>query len=310
MRGSAPFPRQHDRAALDRQNQPVETTLTLKTDSCRIQESRALGLTRIRMPRPPRNRTGRSRPAGPYKHGAIPVIGLIGAIGAGKSRVAALLAGSGAFVIDADVVGHALLDQRPVRERVVAQFGARVLERPAAPDDPARVDRRALGTIVFSDPAALRRLESIVHPRMRRTFERAIARTVRRGQARAVVLDAAILFEAGWHTLCDRIVLIDAPREQRLERLAAARGWGEQTLARREAAQWPLERKRALADTVIVNDSSIESLEARVHSLADAVFPPSRLASVRSPGGSALPPGPRAAAGSGPDHPADSPWSP
>ena len=81
------------------------------------------------------------------------------------------------------------------------------------------------GTIVFGQPGALRRLEAILHPRMCRTFERAIARTVRRGQARAVVLDAAILLEAGWNTLCDRIVFVDAPRDQRLARLSAARGW-------------------------------------------------------------------------------------
>ena len=262
------------------------------------------------MPRPPRNRTGPFRPAGRYKHGAIPVIGLMGTIGAGKSRVAALLAASGAFVIDADLVGHALLDQRPVRELVVAQFGPAILVPSGSPDEPPRIDRRALGAIVFARPEALRQLEAILHPRMRRTFERAIARTVRRGQARAVVLDAAILLEAGWHTLCDRIVLVDAPREQRLARLAAARGWSEQTLAGREAAQWPLERKRALADAVVSNDSGIQPLEEHVRRLATAILPPARLASARSSGGGAKPPGPRAAAGSGPDRPADAPWRP
>ena len=133
---------------------------------------------------------------------------------------------------------------------------------------PPRIDRGALGAIVFSDPAALKQLEAILHPRMRRTFERAIARTVRRGRAQAVVLDAAILLEAGWHTLCDQIVLVDASREQRLARLEAARGWSEETLATREAAQWPLERKHAAADVVVLNDSGIESLEEQVRRLA------------------------------------------
>jgi len=238
------------------------------------------------------------------------VIGVIGAIGAGKSRVAALLACWGAFVIDADAVGHALLDQRPVREQVVAQFGSAILDPSSAPDEPPQIDRRALGAIVFSKPEALRQLEAILHPRMRRTFERAIARTVRRGRARAVVLDAAILLEAGWHTLCDRIVLVDAPREQRLARLAAARGWSEQTLAGREAAQWPLERKRAQADAVVVNDSGTLPLEEHVRRLAAAIFPPSRLASVRSSGGGTRPLVPRAAASSGPDQPADASWRP
>ena len=260
------------------------------------------------MPRPPRNRIARPvRPAGPYKHGPIPVIGLVGAIGAGKSRVADMLGRSGAFVIDADLVGHALLDQRPVRELVVGQFGAGILDRSGAPDDAPRIDRHALGAIVFTDPAALRKLEAVLHPRMRRTFERAIARTVRRGQARAVVLDAAILFEAGWHALCDRIVLVDAPRDQRVARLSAARGWSEPTLAGREAVQWPLERKHALADAVVTNDSGIEPLEDHVRRLAAALFPPSRPGTTRSTTGSAVPPGSRAAASPGPDLPADAP---
>jgi dephospho-CoA kinase len=260
------------------------------------------------MPRPSRKRIGRPRPqprpAGPWKYGPIPVIGLIGGIGAGKSRVAALLAEAGAAVIDADVVGHALLDQRPVRELVTARFGPQVLaprEPAAEPEteagtgtdaeaeanseanaDAVRVDRRVLGAIVFSDPAALRQLESILHPRMRRTFERAIARTVRRGQARAVVLDAAILLEAGWDTLCDRVVFVEASADRRLARLAAARGWTAETLAKREAAQWPLERKFSRADRVIVNDhdhdqdqeldSGPGSLHEQVRRLTAALF--------------------------------------
>jgi dephospho-CoA kinase len=236
------------------------------------------------------------------------VIGLTGGIGAGKSRVAALLGAQGAFVIDADAVGHALLDQRPVRERVVAQFGSRVLTPTDAPGDAPRIDRRALGAIVFADPAALRQLEVILHPRMRRTFERAIARVVRRGRARAIVLDAAILFEANWNTLCDTTVLVDAPRDQRLERLAQSRGWTEATLAAREAAQWPLERKRALADTVVLNDSGTEHIEEQVRRLGAAILPSSRAASAPSPGATAAPLGPHAAAGSGSSRTADTPW--
>jgi dephospho-CoA kinase len=206
----------------------------------------------------------------------VAVIGLIGGIGAGKSRVAALLAESGAKLIDADVVGHALLDQRPVRDEVVARFGPDVLDRAGADAGaPPRIDRRALGAIVFADPAALRRLEAILHPRMRRTFERAIAREARRGQGPGcVVLDAAILLEAGWDALCDRIVFVDAPREVRLARLAEARGWTAAMLADREAAQWPLDRKRARADVVVVNDDGIEPLAEQVRRLAAPFLPP------------------------------------
>src|SRR4051794_3481849 len=150
------------------------------------------------MSRPPRQRTGPARPRGPWKHGPIPVLGLIGGIGGGKSRGAAMLAEEGGVVIDADSVGHALLDQRPGRDLVVARFGPQILapsgeaEAEAAtdgsPSPPPAIDRRTLGAIVFKQPSALRQLEAILHPRMRRTFERAIARTVRRGQARCVVI--------------------------------------------------------------------------------------------------------------------------
>lgn len=210
------------------------------------------------------SRSRRAETRGPWKHGAVPVIGLIGGIGAGKSQVAALLAGRGAQVLDADAIGHALLDQRPVRDQVIARFGPTILAPPAGPDAPPAIDRRALATIVFARPEALAALEAIVHPKMRRTFERAIARAQRLQRARAVVLDAAILMEKGWNTLCDSVVYVDAPRPIRLERLARQRGWTEETLQVREAAQWPPEKKRALADAVISNDAGPDELETRV----------------------------------------------
>jgi dephospho-CoA kinase len=205
---------------------------------------------------------------GPWKNGPIPVIGVVGGIGSGKSAVAAAFEGLGAFVIDADKVGHALLDQRPVREQVVARFGPQVLAAATEGEgdgdgDPApRIDRRLLGAIVFADPLALKRLEAILHPKMRRTFEKAIGRVVRRGKARAVVLDAAILYEAGWDSLCDLVVFVDAPRDQRLARLSAERGWDEAALSAREAAQMPLDAKRARADVVISNTEGLNELQA------------------------------------------------
>jgi dephospho-CoA kinase len=214
------------------------------------------------------------RVAGPWKHGSIPVIGLVGGIGAGKSRVAATLARQGAWVLDADAIGHALLDQPPARSEVVRRFGAEILAPASGPDQPRTVDRKALGTIVFGDPSARRDLEAILHPRMRRTFERAIARVARGGRHSAVVLDAAVLFEAHWDSLCDRVVFVDAPREQRLARLAASRDWSAEELAARESAQLPLAEKRARADLVLTNDASPESLDERTALLWREHFEP------------------------------------
>jgi dephospho-CoA kinase len=227
----------------------------------------------------PRNRP--SRPKGPWKNGEIPVIGIIGEIGGGKSRVAAIMAERGALVLDADAVGHALLTQRPVREEVVARFGTAILAPSTDPEGPSLIDRRALGAIVFAQPALLGDLETILHPRMRGTFERAIARSQRQGKVSAVVLDAAILFEAGWDSLCDLVLYVDAPRRQRLARLVETRGWTEEMLSARERAQSSAEVKRRQADAVIVNDAGLDRLTAEVNR-----FWETRIAAAAGRGGS------------------------
>ena len=226
---------------------------------------------RLTMSRPTRRSDVPGRPVrrprgarGPWQFGPIPVIGLVGGIGAGKSLAAAALAARGAFVIDADTVGHALLEQPPARQRILKRFGEEILGPEPGDGSPRPIDRRALGAIVFDDPSARRDLERILHPRMRRTFERAIARTVRKGRHTAVVLDAAVLFEAGWDDLCDVVFFVDAPRELRLRRLAAARGWTAEALAAREAAQHPLDEKKARADAVLPNTGPPEDLAAAV----------------------------------------------
>lgn len=230
---------------------------------------------------PPRTRRPigpiKSKPSGPWKHGAIPVIGLVGGIGSGKSEAAARLAALGAFVIDADTVGHALLDQRPVREQVVEAFGANILE-PAGSDEDlaARIDRRVLAAIVFKDAAALKTLEAILHPRMRHTFEKAIARVARQGQATAVVLDAAVLFEARWDGLCDHVLFLDAPRELRLARLKEQRGWDEGRLTEREAAQGPLDRKKERASLVVFNSGTTDELSVAIELALKALRPTPR----------------------------------
>jgi dephospho-CoA kinase len=192
------------------------------------------------------------------------VIGVVGGIGAGKSLVSAGLEKRGAFLIDADRVGHALLEQRPCRDLVAERFGEAVLVAGEGSEGAPTVDRKALGRLVFSDEAAKRDLERILHPRMRKTFERAIYRTIRQGRHPAVVLDAAVLFEAGWDSLCDLVVFVDAPRAQRLARLESSRNWTSADLEAREAAQWPLARKQARANLVMTNTGTPEELDEAV----------------------------------------------
>jgi dephospho-CoA kinase len=212
------------------------------------------------------------RALGQFRHGLLPVVGLIGDIGGGKSEVAGLFKERGAVVIDADAVGHELLKDPGVLHQIVERFGPGVLVRTGGgePGLTPAIDRKALGAIVFNDPAARHALEAILHPRMRAWFraiiiERELAENG--GEGRLIVLDAAILLEAGWDDLCDRIVFVDAPREERMRRVQEQRGWSREALEARERAQWPADEKRVRADVVINNDSGLESLRRAVEQI-------------------------------------------
>jgi dephospho-CoA kinase len=184
----------------------------------------------------------------------IPVIGLTGAIGAGKSAVAAALRDLGAVVHDADKEVSKLLDA----PEIIARIG-----RDVAPEAvrAGALDRRALASAVFDDAERRARLEAILHPPVIRAAERLIANPP--AGARAVVLDAPLLLEAGMDRLCDAVWFVNAPREARLARVRE-RGWDEAELDRRAAAQMSLVDKRARASLVIENDGSLEQLRSAV----------------------------------------------
>jgi dephospho-CoA kinase len=186
---------------------------------------------------------------------SIPVIGIVGSIGSGKSALARELAARlGGMHLDADRFGHELLLDRSVIEAIRAAFGPSVL------NGDGQVDRRALARQVFGESTAQgqgrKRLETILHPRIRAAITKRIDEEAARGRVSIVLLDAAVLLEAGWEGDCDALLCVDAPREQRLERVAS-RGWDEDELARREATQLSLEEKRRRADVVIENSGDL-----------------------------------------------------
>jgi dephospho-CoA kinase len=209
-----------------------------------------------------------------WKNGRFPVVGVVGGIGGGKTAVAQGLAARGAIVIVADRVGHEILDQPAMCQRVIERFGSQVANADGAPGPP-RIDRRALGKIVFADPAARADLEHILHPLMRRQFEELIAsNSTAATLPLCVALDAAVLFEAGWNDLCDRVVFVDAPRAERLRRVSLSRGWTDEMLAARENAQWPVEEKRRRADFVIDNDAGEDHLDREIDRLVASLRNP------------------------------------
>ena len=187
------------------------------------------------------------------------IIGLTGGIGAGKSTVATILAELGARVIDADRVGHDVY--RPGSEgfrRVVDAFGPGIV----APD--GTIDRRALGAIVFADPTALARLNAIVHPLIAAELTSRLAAVRDEGYTGPIVIEAAVLLEAGWRALVDRLWVVTVRRETAIARVASARGLGRAEIARRIEAQLADAERRRAADLVIENDGSPAELRAQV----------------------------------------------
>ncbi len=191
----------------------------------------------------------------------LPVLGLIGAMGAGKSTAARCFARRGAHAVDCDRLGHVALGEPAVLARLVERWGNRILHVDGAPN------RRAIGAIVFADGEERRWLEGVVFPAIGARVSVEMAKAVDDPAVRFVVLDAAVLLEAGWGDRCDRIVYVDAPEALRRERVLVRSGWSEAELARREAAQWPAEVRMARADAVIANGGAEVDLQACVDRL-------------------------------------------
>jgi len=202
----------------------------------------------------------------PIPVAAIVVIGIVGGIGSGKSSVARWVATRHpeVLLINGDEAGHEILTLKSAQDSIREQFGNLVF------DAAGQIDRRVLGQIVFGSgdkqQAARRELERIVHPRIREIFEKRIAAAAAI-EKRAVLLDAAVLFEAGWNDLCDAVVFIDVPRSERLARLRAGRGWDEQEVERRESSQISLESKRTQCQFVIANAHAIDDAGRQLEEL-------------------------------------------
>ncbi len=188
-------------------------------------------------------------------------IGLTGGIASGKSRVGRLLAARGLPVLDADVYAReALAPGSAGTLAVLDHYGQRVAAADATGETVA-LDRAALGRLVFGDAAELRWLEALVHPLVRQRFAVELERL---REAPAVVLVIPLLFEAGLEHLCSEVWLVDCDEAQQLRRLIRRDQLGEAEARARIAAQWPLARKRLLADVVIDNRSGREVLAQKV----------------------------------------------
>jgi dephospho-CoA kinase len=187
-----------------------------------------------------------------------PIVGLTGGIGSGKSTVATMLGDLGAVVIDADKVGHDVY--RPGTEgfrRVVDAFGAEIVAADGT------IDRARLGARVFADRAELARLNALVHPLIGDEIRRRMQAAAGEHPGRPIVVEAAIMMEAGW-SFFDQVWVVVVRPETAVARVTASRGLSADDVERRIAAQLSNEERERRADVVIRNDGSLDELRAQV----------------------------------------------
>jgi len=199
----------------------------------------------------------------PKSHtGGPTVVGIVGGVASGKSTVARLLAECGARVVDADAVGHRVLELPAVRQALAEAFGDGIL----APD--GRVARDRLAEAVFGRPEHVEKLNAIVHPSILAEIRSEVARLKEEGGVPLIVLDAPLLMETQLDSeLCQALLFVEAPAELRLRRAQDGRRMSADQFRGREQAQLPEEEKKRRAQYEVTNAGSLEGLKKRLERL-------------------------------------------
>ena len=191
----------------------------------------------------------------------MPLIALTGGIASGKSTVARRFAELGAVVVDADALSREVVEPgEPALDAIRAAFGERVLQADG------RLDRPALGAIVFADPSARHRLNDIVHPAVVRRSHDLFRAALQRDPGGVVVYDVPLIDARGVGEF-ERIVVTDAPVEARVARLVELRGMSEEDARARIAAQLDDDARRALATDLIDTSGTLEHTLAQTDEL-------------------------------------------
>jgi len=194
------------------------------------------------------------------------IYGVLGGIASGKSEAARLLAGPDGVVLSADALAHEALNTPEVQAQLVAELG------PQAVGTDGKSDRRWIAERVFEHPAQRALLESWIHPLVRERITAEMASARARGAER-IVLDVPLLLENdaehGYVADCDVLIFVEVSQQERERRAQALRGWAAGDIARREAAQLPLEEKRRRADIVVSNEGTLAELEAAIRNILD-----------------------------------------
>ena len=194
------------------------------------------------------------------------VIGIVGGIGSGKSFVADLFGELGCFVSKSDEHVREAYLRPEVIKQVREWWGDSVLTPAGA------VDRAAIARLVFSDSAQLKRLEGLLHPLVEEIRNAASSKALENLQIKAIVWDTPLLYEVGLDKQCDAVVFVEAPLDQRAQRVARTRGWLPQELTRREKLQLPLDKKREMAQYIVYNTADAAGARRQVVAVLSRVL--------------------------------------
>ncbi|MGC8560000.1 MAG: dephospho-CoA kinase [Phycisphaerae bacterium] len=188
-----------------------------------------------------------------------PIIGLVGGIGSGKSAVADMFAELGCEVVNSDKAAHEALHDADVKAAIIAAFGSAIL------DDRGEIDRRRLGAMVFSDPQKLSRLNALVHPYVAAYRDQRIEMLRHNAELPGVVFDSPLLIESGLHRRCNAVVFVHCGDAIRFSRVQKSRGWSEAEWKKREAAQYPLDKKVEISHYIVSNEVDMPRTAAQVN---------------------------------------------
>ncbi len=189
------------------------------------------------------------------------IVGVTGGIGAGKTELSRYFNQLGAPVVDADVIAHRLLGDGSGRQALVDAFGAQIV------DSDGQLDRRLLGRKALANRASLERLYAIIRPELERALRAELDRSVKNSPNDIVVFDAPLIYEWGIEDWVDCVVVVDAERSVRIERIRQRSGLDREEIERRMDLQMDSRSKRDRADFVIDNSGSVQELACRAAAL-------------------------------------------
>lgn len=197
------------------------------------------------------------------------ILGIMGGICSGKSTVSQMLEQLGACRLDADQIANQSLQLPDVQQQIITWWGQDMMEA-------GQIQRKKLAKVVFENPLALKQLEGLLHPLVRKTIqEQLIQLSILAATAQhktAVILDIPLLWESGWHDVCDYLIFVEASLEVRQQRAISQRNWAAQDVLQREQHQASLAQKQSSAHFIIPNHGDIKITQEKVQELWKKIF--------------------------------------